>query len=370
MMSLIKAPPRKMTHLPTMTVLASIFGFWLFYVIIVTLRSYVMGFPSQGEMATRRVMVTVVGMLITILVWQAMRLADGRPIGFRIAVAALSCIPAAFAFALVNYYVFNIYDPAAFIDAEVQMKQADANDHFSKELIEIALSRYFFLIGWSSLYLALGYADVVKAAERQSAEYARAAQLSELRALRYQLNPHFLFNTLNSLSSLVMHGRREAAESMILNLATFYRASLASDQTGDISLREEIAVQRLYLDIEAVRFPDRLKVQIDLPDALADWPVPGLILQPLVENAIKHGVARSTGAVAIRIQAKAEDGRLILSVSDDAPQNGGGGELGIGLTNVRDRLAARFGSEAKMAAGEGSEGGYTVSLILPGTKDD
>lgn len=353
-----------------MTVLASIFAFWLFYVVIVTLRSYVMGFPSQGEMATRRVIVTVVGMLITVAVWLAMRSADGRPIGLRIAVAAISCVPAAFAFALVNHYFFNIYDPAALIDVESKINHVQRPDHFWKELIEVALSRYFFLIGWSSLYLALGYANDVKAAERQSADYARAAQLSELRALRYQLNPHFLFNTLNSLSSLVMHGRREAAESMILNLATFYRASLASDQTGDISLREEIEVQRLYLDIEAVRFPDRLSVKIDLPDGLGDWPVPGLILQPLVENAIKHGVARSPGPVAITIQAKAVGGRLILSVSDDAPKNGGGGEPGIGLANVRDRLAARFGADAKMEAGECPEGGYTASLDLPGAKND
>jgi two-component system, LytTR family, sensor kinase len=369
-MTPIEVRPKKSTHLPAMTVLASIFGFWLFYVVIVTLRSYVMGFPSQGEMATRRVIVTVVGMLITILVWQAMRLADGRPIGLRIIVAATSCIPASFAFALVNHYFFNIYDPAALIDVEGNMKHLDADDHFWTEFFEVALTRYFFLIGWSSLYLALGYANDVQSAERQSAEYARAAQLSELRALRYQLNPHFLFNTLNSLSSLVMHGRREAAESMILNLATFYRASLASDQTGDISLREEIEVQRLYLDIEAVRFPDRLKVKIDLPDELADWPVPGLILQPLVENAVKHGVARSPGVVGILIQAQEKDGRLILSVSDDAPKNGGGGEPGIGLANVRDRLAARFGSEATMEAGESQGGGYSVTLVLPGAKDD
>jgi two-component system, LytTR family, sensor kinase len=366
----IEAKPEKSSHLPAMTVLASIFGFWLFYVIIVTLRSYVMGFPSQGEMATRRVFVTIIGMVITIMVWQVMRLADGRPIGFRIVVAGLSCIPASFAFALVNHYFFNIYDPAALIDAEGQMKQSGEDHHFWKELIEIALSRYFFLIGWSSLYLALGYANGVKAAERQSAEYARAAQLSELRALRYQLNPHFLFNTLNSLSSLVMHGRREAAESMILNLATFYRASLASDQTGDISLREEIEVQRLYLDIEAVRFPDRLKVKIDLPEELGDWPVPGLILQPLVENAIKHGVARTPGVVTLMICAAQNGDNLLLTVSDNAPTGVSSGDAGIGLANVRDRLAARFGAEAAMTVHAGSKKGFTVALTLPGAKDD
>ncbi len=203
-------------------------------------------------------------------------------------------------------------------------------------------------------------------AERRAATFERAAQLSELRALRYQLNPHFLFNTLNSLSALVMTGRRDEAEAMILNLATFYRSSLTSDPSGDVPLADEIAVQRLYLDIESVRFPDRLSVNIDVPEDLANAAVPGLILQPLVENAIKHGVARSTKPVAIHLSARVEGDQLILSVADDAPGTARPAEgNGIGQTNVRDRLFARYGAAAVVETLPGATGGYVARLSFP-----
>src|SRR5690606_13935264 len=142
-------------------------------------------------------------------------------------------------------------------------------------------------------YLALCYAAAVRGAEREAAGFRAAAQAAELRALRYQVNPHFLFNTLNSLSSLVMTDKKEEAERMIINLATFFRTSLTGDPTEDVPLYEEIRLQRLYLDIETVRFPDRLKVEVDVPDPLRTACVPGLILQPIVENAVKYGVSRA-----------------------------------------------------------------------------
>jgi two-component system, LytTR family, sensor kinase len=373
-LSLVMADPdpllKRQSHLPATTVLASIFGFWLFYVIIVTLRFQVMDMPSQGELASRRVIVTVIGMGITMLVWLLMRLVDDRSIGVRILVAALACVPASLIFAVVNHFFFNIYDPVSMMDVEEVRREIGSIPDFWTELIEVSLSRYFFLIAWSALYLALGYASNIQAAERQAATYARSAQLSELRALRYQLNPHFLFNTLNSLSALIMHGRGEAAEKMIINLSNFYRASLSSDQSGDVPLREEFEVQRLYLGIEEVRFPDRLMVEIDLPDDLAEWPVPGLILQPLVENAIKHGVARTTEPVTLQIAASRSGRDLILTVSDNAPVYPVEGEPGIGLANVRDRLAARFGPLATIQAGPSAVLGFSVTLTIPGPRDD
>src|SRR5690606_40575321 len=121
---------------------------------------------------------------------------------------------------------------------------------------------------------------------------------AELRSLRYQVNPHFLFNTLNSLSTLVMRSQPGEAERMILNLSKFYRTSLSADPLEDVALSEEVHLQNLYLDIEAVRFPERLKVEIDIPDELLGVLVPGLILQPLAENAIKHGVAQDRQSAA------------------------------------------------------------------------
>ena len=160
-------------------------------------------------------------------------------------------------------------------------------------------------------------------ADQRAAVFAREAQEAQLRALRYQINPHFLFNTLNSLSSLVLTKRTETAEQMLMNLSTFFRATLSADPTADVPLEEEIKLQRLYLDIEQIRFPDRLTVEIDVPDELLDARVPVLILQPVIENAVKYGVARSRGAGHRSGSPRYEEaGRLHIKVKD----NGEGGD--------------------------------------------
>jgi LytS/YehU family sensor histidine kinase len=198
-----------------------------------------------------------------------------------------------------------------------------------------------------------------------------AAQSAELRALRYQVNPHFLFNTLNSLSSLIMTGKGDAAERMILNLATFFRTSLTGDPTEDVPLADEIQLQRLYLDIETVRFPERLIVAIDLPDDLRSACVPGLILQPLVENAVKYGVSRARRPVTIRISARTSAGRLQLVVEDDGEPIGNDGSegTGVGLRNVRDRLMARYGAAGHSTWTARPEGGFVVTLDMPLVRD-
>src|SRR5207237_6086727 len=133
----------------------------------------------------------------------------------------------------------------------------------------------------------------------------------------YQINPHFLFNTLNSLSSLVMTGRGDRAETMLLALSTFFRTSLSIDPSADVTLAEEIDLQRLYLDIEKARFPDRLHVEIDVPEELEQARLPALLLQPIVENAIKYGVSKSRKAILVRIAARSLDGnRMTLEISN------------------------------------------------------
>ncbi len=357
--------PALTARLPASTVLISIFGFWLFYALIVSLRAMVMDFPLQDQLAQRRIFVIVAGMMVTIIVWQILKLADQRPLSQRIALAAVICIPAAHIIAYANYYIFNIYDQETLLDIERIRQRSGFQASFWVEIVEVAISRYFFLIAWSSLYLALGYAHSVRFAERRAAAFEKAAQLSELRALRFQLNPHFLFNTLNSLSALVMTGRQAEAESMILNLADFYRNSLTSDPSGDIPLADEFEVQRLYLEIEKVRFPDRLSVKLDLPDDLAGLAVPGLILQPLVENAVKHGVAKSSHPVNISLSARAEEGQLIVTVENDGPFSERPNAGGIGQANVRDRLFARHGDAAKVIMGPSADGRYLAQLSVP-----
>lgn len=355
-------------HLDWRVVLFSILGFWLFYVIVVTIRATIMDFPAQGEMALRRGFVTAIGIFITIGLWFLMRPFDRKPLWVRIVAVVLLAIPCSVAIAGANYYFFNVYDPAGLMDIEKGPSDAA---HTVATIAEVAITRYFFLIAWASLYLALGFAQDVGAAERKAARFARAAQSAELRALRYQVNPHFLFNTLNSLSALVMRGRRDEAETMIMNLSTFYRTSLSGEPSEDVELAEEIELQKLYLDIEAVRFPERLDVKIDLPPALASAAVPGLILQPLVENAIKHGVSQTNRPVTLEVAAAESHGQLILTVTDNGPGptvrigDDDDGPHGIGLANVRDRLAARFGERASIAHGPGPDGGYRVFLTMP-----
>ena len=238
-------------------------------------------------------------------------------------------------------------------------------------IADTAFGRYFLVLAWVALYFALAKAEEARAAERREGEYRRAAEQAELRSLRYQVNPHFLFNTLNSLSALVMVGRQDDAEEMIQTLSTFYRRTLSGDPTNDLSLVDEIELQRLYFAIEAVRFPNRLLTHIDIDEAVLDAKVPGMILQPLVENSVKYAVAATQRPVTIAIEARREGGQLVVAVHDDGPGETGG-ELkiktegcGIGLNNVRDRLRARYGEAATISYGKRPNGGFATILRMP-----
>jgi two-component system, LytTR family, sensor kinase len=187
------------------------------------------------------------------------------------------------------------------------------------------------------------------------------------RMLRYQINPHFLFNTLNALATLVGDGDRTRAERVIFSLSNFLRHSLAHQPHEAIPLGEEIDVQRQYLGIEQIRFAERMRIVETVPDELRQARVPSLILQPLLENAVKHGVSASIQPVTIEISAAASGGQLHLAVTDDGrgcssarPPN-----LGVGLNNVRERLSVLYGDRASMSAGPREGGGFEVRLSLP-----
>ena len=256
-----------------------------------------------------------------------------------------------------------------------KMHQLDNEKKF-RYAADAAVIWFFFFAAWSAFYLAAVAQTQALRAQRRAAEAESAAQTAQVRALRYQVNPHFLFNTLNSLSSLVMTGRTERAEEMLLALSTFFRTSLSMNPTADVTLAEEIDLQRLYLDIETIRFPSRLKVEIDVPQELELVRLPALILQPLVENAIKYGVSPTREVVTLAISAAAlDDGRMLLKVTN----SGGGGKpkprgrrpseridgTGVGLANVCQRLDARFGGAATCEYGPLDDGGFEVRLVLP-----
>jgi signal transduction histidine kinase len=226
---------------------------------------------------------------------------------------------------------------------------------------------------------------------RRQVEAARlTAQLAEARlgALRMQLHPHFLFNSLNALGVLVRDGDVEAAENVLDLLAELLRESLRMSGPARIPLAEETDFLRRYLEIEQIRFPDRLRVSWDVPRELHTARVPALILQPLVENAMRHGIAPAADAGRLSLSARREGGTLVLVVEDDGvgmpPENRGGaasassagdgdrrgsgtleGGSGLGLANVRERLEVLYGSASTLEVTPAPEGGTRATIRLP-----
>jgi LytS/YehU family sensor histidine kinase len=221
-------------------------------------------------------------------------------------------------------------------------------------------------LGWSALFLALQYSSEVVERERQLSELRELAYGAQMRALRYQINPHFLFNTLNALATLIEEGEVKNAERMVLSLSAFLRSTLALDPMQDITLDDELDIQARYLDIERERFSDRLTVVMEVPNELRPAKVPSLILQPLVENAVKHGVGSLDRAVRIRISADSDRNILSIHIDNDALEHAlPSASTGLGLRNVADRLAARFGEAGRLTSTRTAEGGFRATVSMP-----
>ena len=388
---------------PVKVVLASMVGVWLCYFLLITLRGAIVGLEFQDELLWRRALVCLIGVGVTALLWLCLRVVEQRSLGIKIAVALIASMPGAIMIAQANRWVFDSIEEKVeqqmgkdrgialrrddagnlLIDLPRTQMNEDVEDVLPQSVLiapaptaldqwkmtfDLAIGRYFLLLAWAALFLALLAGAQARAAERRGERFRSAAKAAELRSLRYQVNPHFLFNTFNSLSALVMTGKAERAEQMIQTISRFYRHSLADDSTGDVTLEDEIDLQEHYLEIESVRFPERLRVRVDLPSELAGYKVPGMILQPLVENSVKYGVSVSSTPVTISITAREEYGRLVLTVSDDGPGSAGDKHgFGIGLANVRDRIEARFGNAATIVSGA-TLTGYETELRLPMVK--
>ena len=402
------------TYLPTATpsrfgdwriALKSILGFWLFYAATVAARAFLGSDPLT--ILENKLVVIVLGILLTGLIYASINAFAGNgTIRKKAVVAGLSSVVASTALAFILLQLedtmreskeeFRYQAREGFVVVEKgqqiriersaaeplvltfpKIHDLDANKRL-RYGADVAVIWLFFFLAWSAFYLATRAQAASLAAQKQLAAAEGAAQAAQVRALRYQVNPHFLFNTLNSLSSLVMTGRTDRAEAMLLALSTFFRTSLSLDPGADVTLAEEIDLQRLYLDIEMARFPDRLNVDIDVPPELERALLPALILQPIVENAIKYGVSKSRKTVIIAITAQdLGSGRMVLNITNRL-KHGGKDELpaathegtGLGIANVCQRLEARFGSAAKCEFGATADGGYRVYLTLPLDRSD
>jgi two-component system LytT family sensor kinase len=219
----------------------------------------------------------------------------------------------------------------------------------------------------SAIVLAVFYADDIRHHEQRIAALQALADSAQLRALRNQLNPHFLFNALNSIAGLIAGGQNADAERMTEDVADFLRVSIAMDTQMLITLGDELRLQDLYLEIEKVRFPDRLVVHGDVPDQLRTLLVPALITQPLVENSIKYAVARSTDLVRLSISARRTDRGVEIVIEDDGGNAVEALPKGarLGLSNVANRLHAHYGSSASFDASTTETGGFRNVILIP-----
>ena len=228
---------------------------------------------------------------------------------------------------------------------------------------------FALLAAWTALYYGINYFLLLEDQIRLRERLESQASSAQLAMLRYQLNPHFLFNTLNSISTLVLLKQTERANAMLARLSSFLRYTLANEPTAKVTLAQEVETLKLYLEIEKMRFEDRLRPHFRIEPETIGARLPSLLLQPLIENAIKYAVTPSEGGADIWLTAAREGQAVRIEVADNG--NGDGAELaacpstGVGLANIRDRLSQAYGASHRFQTRQNEKGGFSVILDIP-----
>jgi sensor histidine kinase YesM len=226
------------------------------------------------------------------------------------------------------------------------------------------------LVAWSALYYSINYFLILEEQSDRLLRLEHQASSAQLAMLRYQLNPHFLFNTLNSISTLVLLKQTERANAMLSRLSSFLRYTLVNEPMGSVTVAQEVETLKLYLEIEKMRFEDRLRPCFEIDPEVSRARLPSLLLQPLVENAIKYAVTPQEEGADIEVAAKRVGDRVLIRVKDTGP----GAEdhwvkaqesTGVGLANIRDRLAQAYGSDQKFDTESNGSGGFSVTIDIP-----
>lgn len=255
---------------------------------------------------------------------------------------------------------------------------------FAQRLIGLLYLPMTLLGGWSALYYAINFFLTVEQQADRLERLEAQATAAQLAMLRYQLNPHFLFNTLNSISTLVLLKQTQPANAMLTRLSGFLRHTLVAEPGSQVTLAQEIETLELYLDIERMRFEERLRTQFAIDDAALAALLPAMLLQPLVENAIKYAVGTQEEGAQISLTARVIGERLRLTVEDtgpgldEAPRNLSHGAVeplagrpvstGVGLANIRNRLAQAYGDKHLFETRSEAGGGFTVLIEIPFTR--
>ena len=334
---------------------------WTLYLAVALVRCVIYGVPHPAWVMQRHAMTALAAIVASWLIHLLLSRLEQRRMRDRLAAALLVTVPAAAVLSVINYNVMFVFAPASYL----REMGFDLHLNLAGEVLHSMIENYFVFSAWAVLGTAVSQAVQTRDVLRRAADIEASARKAELRALRLQLDPHFLFNALNTVSGLIVSGRTQAAEETVGALSSFLRASLSADASADVSLADEVRLQQLYLRIEQVRFGERLDVAWEVPEELEAAAVPALILQPLVENSIRHAVAHTSRPVRVCIRAWAEAAILHLSIEDDGPGGKGEGGHGLGLSNVAQRLRLRYEGAASCDHRRLSSGITRTALALP-----
>ncbi len=342
----------------------SIFGVWTAYFLVNALRAVLWGAPDHSHSLVTYLIKAAISVTVTWALYRCLILMGDRTAR---AVFILT-IPTVFLALAVSYLTdFVMAFPTPVLEHISAVHNVPINMALS-HFFDTAFVDYLILVGWGGLYLAMANSRKTQVALIHSRNLEKATRESEMRALRYQLNPHFVFNALNSVSSLIIDKKNGQAENLVDGLADYMRSVLIDDEGDMITVEQEIAQQIRYLEIEQVRFPKRLSFEVHIDDAVRHWKIPALIIQPLVENAIKHGVARSCKPVTINISAEKDNDRLKLTVANDGRLQAARDKTtgtGTGLANIKERLVALYGPAAALIAGNEDDDRVVATIIIP-----
>ena len=366
---MMRLPPSK-THRPRLVfvglstrrfALSTAIAAWTLYLAMAMVQCLVYGFNHPFMLFERHALTALVAVGLCVGLHNILVRHEGHDLSRQLTIALLFAVPPAALLSVINYNVMYVFAPQGYL------RDMGMDMHLSLvgEVLHSLTGNYFVFAAWSVLWIAVGHEFRTREALRRGAATEAAARAIELRVLRLQLDPHFLFNTLNTVSGLILAGDGDAAERTVGALSSFLRATLEGDAISDIPLAEELRLQMLYLEIEQIRFGERIQVVTDVPDALLDSMVPALILQPIVENSIRHAVARTSRPVRVTICARRQGDQLVLTIDDDGPPGASLGGYGIGLANVAARLALRYERDARFAFRAVATGGIRNELTMP-----
>lgn len=323
--------------------------------------------------ATYVAVITVIGMLISLVLRYLYRFLWNRALWIQAIGLIGGSSVAGYLWLKVRGYLYYGWIEKAYDMSSWKEKMGEAAEIYQKvSFVESNSGSITIMLAWSILYFSIKSYRVFQEVRESALKSAAQAHEAQLKMLRYQLNPHFLFNTLNAISTLILEENTQLANRMVTKLSSFLRYSLDNDPMQKITLAQELEALQLYLDIEKVRFEERLSLQIDIDDDAKNALIPSLLLQPLIENAIKYGIARAEGGGHLEISAKVFAGDLLLEISDDGP----GCELldgeipnsnGVGLRNTRERLATIYGSQHTIKLSDTDPHGLTICIRIPFT---